>query len=35
MIEGAGLSDVSGELITLSLFSIVFVAIGSKTFRWE
>ncbi len=35
MIEGAGLSDVSGELITLSLFSVVFVAIGSKTFRWE
>jgi ABC-2 type transport system permease protein len=35
MIEGAGLSDVSGHLIALSLFSVIFVAIGSKTFRWE
>jgi ABC-2 type transport system permease protein len=35
MIEGAGLSDVAGHLIALSLFSVVFVTIGSKTFRWE
>lgn len=35
MIEGAGLADVAGHLITLSILSIVFVTIGSKTFRWE
>jgi ABC-2 type transport system permease protein len=35
MIEGAGLADVGGELIVLLIFSIVFVTIGSKTFRWE
>lgn len=35
MIEGAGLTDVGGQLIALSLFSVIFVTIGSKTFRWE
>jgi ABC-type multidrug transport system permease subunit len=35
MIEGAGFSDVSRQLAVLTLFSLVFVAIGSKTFRWE
>ena len=35
MIEGAGLTDVSEQLIALSLFSVIFVIIGSKTFRWE
>lgn len=35
MIEGAGFMDVAGQLAVLALFSIVFVAIGSKTFRWE
>ncbi|MCU7827480.1 MAG: ABC transporter permease [Candidatus Thiodiazotropha sp. (ex Myrtea sp. 'scaly one' KF741663)] len=35
MIEGAGLADVGGQLIALSLFSVIFVTIGSKTFRWE
>jgi ABC-type multidrug transport system permease subunit len=35
MIEGAGFIDVAYELIILTLFSLVFVTIGSKTFRWE
>jgi ABC-type multidrug transport system permease subunit len=35
MIEGAGFTDVAGRLVVLALFSVVFVFIGSKTFRWE
>ncbi|MGD8908183.1 MAG: ABC transporter permease [Chromatiales bacterium] len=35
MIEGAGFTDVAGQLAVLALFSVVFVSIGSKTFRWE
>jgi ABC-type multidrug transport system permease subunit len=35
MIDGAGLTDVAGQLAVLALFSVVFVGIGSKTFRWE
>jgi hypothetical protein len=35
MIEGAGLADVGGDLMVLLIFSIVFVTIGSTTFRWE
>ena len=35
MIEGAGVSEVADRLVILALFSVVFVAIGSKTFRWE
>ncbi|MEJ2454241.1 MAG: ABC transporter permease [Candidatus Thiodiazotropha sp.] len=35
MIEGAGIADVAHQLVILALFSIVFVTIGSKTFRWE
>jgi ABC-type polysaccharide/polyol phosphate export permease len=35
MIEGAGFTDVAGRLWVLTLFSVVFVSIGSKTFRWE
>ncbi|MCU7845677.1 MAG: ABC transporter permease [Candidatus Thiodiazotropha sp. (ex Monitilora ramsayi)] len=35
MIEGAGLTDVGEQLIALLLFSVIFVIIGSKTFRWE
>jgi ABC-type multidrug transport system permease subunit len=35
MIEGAGLMDVATELFILSLFTLCFVIIGSKTFRWE
>ncbi|MCU7905882.1 MAG: ABC transporter permease [Candidatus Thiodiazotropha sp. (ex Epidulcina cf. delphinae)] len=35
MIEGAGIADVAAQLFTLSLFTLCFVTIGSKTFRWE
>ncbi|MCU7891259.1 MAG: ABC transporter permease [Candidatus Thiodiazotropha sp. (ex Ustalcina ferruginea)] len=35
MIEGAGLADVTDQLFTLLLFTLCFVSIGSKTFRWE
>ncbi len=35
MIEGAGIAEVADQLVILALFSVVFVAIGSKTFRWE
>ncbi|MCU7935383.1 MAG: ABC transporter permease [Candidatus Thiodiazotropha sp. (ex Dulcina madagascariensis)] len=35
MIEGAGIADVAVQLCTLSLFTLCFVTIGSKTFRWE
>jgi ABC-type multidrug transport system permease subunit len=35
MIEGAGFKDVAPQLLILSLFTLCFVSIGSKTFRWE
>ncbi|PVV09684.1 MAG: ABC transporter permease [gamma proteobacterium symbiont of Ctena orbiculata] len=35
MIEGAGLMDVASQLLILFLFTLCFVIIGSKTFRWE
>lgn len=35
MIEGAGLSDVTAQLTALAGFTLVFVTLGSKTFRWE
>ncbi|MBI3561202.1 MAG: ABC transporter permease [Gammaproteobacteria bacterium] len=35
MIDGAGLQDVSYHLIILIAQSIVFLAIGALTFRWE
>jgi ABC-type multidrug transport system permease subunit len=35
MIEGAGFMDVAAQLFILSLFTLCFVSIGSKTFRWE
>ncbi len=35
MIEGAGFMDVAPQLFILSLFTLCFVSIGSKTFRWE
>lgn len=35
MIDGAGLRDVSGDVITLLLMSVLFLAIGSYSFRWE
>ncbi|MES9968425.1 MAG: ABC transporter permease [Candidatus Thiodiazotropha sp.] len=35
MIEGAGFMDVTSQLLILFLFTLCFVIIGSKTFRWE
>ena len=35
MIDGAGLSDVAPELITMSLMTGVFLLAGSVSFRWE
>jgi ABC-type multidrug transport system permease subunit len=35
MIEGAGLADIAMPLSVLALFTLCFVTIGSKTFRWE
>jgi ABC-type multidrug transport system permease subunit len=35
MIEGAGFADVASQLLILTLFTLCFVSIGSKTFRWE
>lgn len=35
MLEGAGLLDVIPDLAILAAFSLVFIAIGAKTFRWE
>jgi ABC-type multidrug transport system permease subunit len=35
MIEGAGLQDVTFPLFALFLFTLCFVTIGSKSFRWE
>ncbi|MEW8505325.1 MAG: ABC transporter permease [Candidatus Thiodiazotropha sp.] len=35
MIEGAGFMDVASQLFILTLFTLCFVSIGSKTFRWE
>ena len=35
MIDGAGLLDVSGHLLVLGVMSMVFMAIGARSFRWE
>jgi ABC-type multidrug transport system permease subunit len=35
MIEGAGFTDIADKLLILMLFTLIFVFIGSKTFRWE
>jgi hypothetical protein len=34
MLDGATLADVAPSLLALSAMSIVFLAIGAKTFRW-
>jgi ABC-type multidrug transport system permease subunit len=34
MLDGATLTDVAPSLLALSAMSIVFLAIGAKTFRW-
>ncbi|MGD8932127.1 MAG: ABC transporter permease [Chromatiales bacterium] len=35
MLEGAGLSQVAPHLLALCGFTLVFIFIGSRTFRWE
>ncbi|MCG7871145.1 MAG: ABC transporter permease [Candidatus Thiodiazotropha lotti] len=35
MIEGAGIKEVAAPLLSLCLFTLCFVTIGSKSFRWE
>lgn len=35
MIEGAGLAQVASQLVLLSVFSVVFIYLGAKSFRWE
>ncbi|MBL1276159.1 MAG: ABC transporter permease [Ectothiorhodospiraceae bacterium] len=35
MIDGASLWDIGPELITLSLMSLFFLALGSRYFRWQ
>lgn len=35
MIDGAGLADISGNIITLSAMTIAFLALGARIFRWE
>ena len=35
MIDGAGLVQIAPQLITLSLMSLLFLAIGSRFFRWQ
>ena len=35
MIEGAGIQDVAMPLLSLAVFTLCFVTIGSKSFRWE
>jgi len=35
MIDGAGLMDILPNLITLMVMTVIFLAIGAYTFRWE
>ncbi|MES9859479.1 MAG: ABC transporter permease [Candidatus Thiodiazotropha sp. LLP2] len=35
MIEGAGFKDVLTPLLSLTFFTLCFVTLGSKSFRWE
>jgi ABC-2 type transport system permease protein len=35
MLEGAGFFDVWPHLLVMALFSLVFILLGAKTFRWE
>jgi ABC-type multidrug transport system permease subunit len=34
MLDGATLADIAPSLLTLSLLSVVFLAIGARIFRW-
>jgi ABC-2 type transport system permease protein len=35
MIDGAGLVDISGDLVILAIMAAVFLAIGAWSFRWQ
>jgi ABC-type polysaccharide/polyol phosphate export permease len=35
MLDGAGIVEILPDLITLTVMSIVFLAIGALLFRWE
>ncbi|WP_435686435.1 hypothetical protein [Sedimenticola selenatireducens] len=35
MIDGAGLVDIFPHLLIMLAMSIVFMAIGARSFRWE
>jgi ABC-type multidrug transport system permease subunit len=35
MIDGAGLGQIAPQLLTLGLMSLLFLAIGSRLFRWQ
>ncbi len=35
MIDGAGLADITSQLLILSLMSIIFMIIGARLFRWD
>ncbi|MEN9435299.1 MAG: hypothetical protein RLZZ422_2888, partial [Pseudomonadota bacterium] len=35
MLDGAGLADISNHLLILIGMGLVFVAIGTKLFKWK
>jgi ABC-2 type transport system permease protein len=35
MIDGAGLGDITGRLVALTVMSAVFLALGAFSFRWQ
>jgi ABC-type multidrug transport system permease subunit len=35
MLEGAGLPQIAPHLLALCGFTLIFIFIGSRTFRWE
>ncbi len=35
MLDGAGLAEISGHLLALAMMTVVFLALGSYSFRWE
>jgi ABC-type multidrug transport system permease subunit len=35
MLDGAGISEVAPQLLTLSAMTVVFLAIGARIFRWR
>jgi len=35
MTEGAGIADISGNLLVLAAMSIIFLLVGSRIFSWN